>query len=202
MSLFVKICGLRDAAAVEAAVESGADALGFVFAQSPRRVDPRTAALLTRHVPATIARFAVTRHPDAEQLSAVFSDFSPDYLQTDAEDFASIRLPAGCRALPVYREGGAAPPPGQRILFEGADSGTGRAVDWGQARALAQRCELILAGGLDVDNVATAIAEVQPWGVDVSSGVEQQRGIKDPGKIRAFIARVRAQEKTGDQRRK
>lgn len=198
MSLFVKICGLRDAAAIEAAVASGADALGFVFAESPRRIAPRTAALLTRDVPATIARFAVTRHPDAEQLDAVFSEFLPDYLQTDAEDLAAIELPDGCRALPVYREGCAPPPAGQRILFEGAASGTGRPTDWAQARALAQRCELILAGGLDADNVAAAIAQVRPWGVDVSSGVERRRGIKDPERIRTFIARVRAQEMTGD----
>ena len=198
MSVFVKICGLRDSAAVAAAVEAGADGLGFVFAASPRRIEPRAAALLSRDVPATITRFAVTRHPDAEQLAAVFGEFAPDYLQTDAEDFASITLPPGCRALPVYREGRAQPPPGQRILFEGGDSGTGRTADWTQARAIARRCELILAGGLDVDNVAAAIAQVRPWGVDVSSGVEHRRGIKDPEKIRAFIARVRAQENTGD----
>jgi len=201
MSLFVKICGLRDAAAVEAAVAAGADALGFVFADSPRRIAPQRAALLTRDVPATIARFAVTRHPDAEQLGAVFGEFAPDYLQTDAEDFADITLPAGCRALPVYREGRAPPAAGQRILFEGRDSGTGRTADWVQARELAQQCELILAGGLSVDNVGAAIAAVRPWGVDVSSGVERSRGIKDPEKIRAFIARVRAQEMTGDKRR-
>ena len=195
MSVFVKICGLRDPEAIEAAVEAGADALGFVFAESPRRVEPRAAAALTRELPAGIARFAVTRHPDAAELQAVFGEFAPDYLQTDVEDFDSIELPPSCRAMPVYREGGTrSPPPGTRVLFEGGDSGTGRTADWQQARTLAQRCEVILAGGLDADNVAAALAQVRPWGVDVSSGVERRRGIKDPEKIRAFIARVRAQE--------
>jgi phosphoribosylanthranilate isomerase len=200
MSMFVKICGLRDAQAVAAAVESGADALGFVFADSPRRIDPAAAARLTRTLPRKILRFAVTRHPSAADLDILFGEFAPDYLQTDVADFASIELPANCRAMPVYREGGheRLPPAGSRILFEGSASGTGRTADWGQAHSLARHCELILAGGLNVDNVAAAIEQVRPWGVDVSSGVERERGVKDPQKIRAFIARVRAQENTRD----
>ena len=194
MSVFVKICGLRDAAAIDAAVDAGAAALGFVFAQSPRRIEPAQAARLSRDVPSDVLRIAVTRHPTDDELQAVFEDFIPDYLQTDAEDFQGITLPAGCRALPVYREGQLAhePQPGTRILFEGRNSGTGITADWDQARSLADRCELILAGGLNPDNVAEAIERVRPWGVDVSSGVERERGIKDPQKIRAFIARVRA----------
>jgi phosphoribosylanthranilate isomerase len=203
MSLFVKICGLRDAGAIAAAIDAGADALGFVFAESPRRIEPGEAARLTLDVPKTIARFAVTRHPSADDLERVFGDFAPDYLQTDVEDLASIELPEHCRPMPVYREGTnlTRPVAGARILFEGRDSGTGQTADWSQARALARECELILAGGLKVDNVAVAIEQVRPWGVDVSSGVERERGIKDPQKIRAFIARVRAQETTGDNRR-
>jgi phosphoribosylanthranilate isomerase len=201
MGLFVKICGLRDRVAVEAAVDAGADALGFVFADSPRRVTPLRAAELTRDVPRRIKRFAVTRHPRAEELDAVFATFAPDYLQSDVEDFAHITLPAKCIGLPVYREGAGIriqPADGARILFEGSDSGIGRTADWNEARRLAQRCEVILAGGLNIDNVATAIAQVHPWGVDVSSGVERQRGVKDPARIREFIARVRAQEMTVD----
>jgi phosphoribosylanthranilate isomerase len=125
--------------------------------------------------------------------------FAPDCLQTDAEDFATITLPPDCSAVPVYREGtGAQPDPDARILFEGGDSGTGRTADWHEARVLARRCRLILAGGLNPDNVAAAIEQVQPWGVDVSSGVERKRGIKDPERIKEFIARARAQEMTGD----
>ena len=203
MSMFVKICGLRDAESVAAAVDSGADALGFVFAHSPRRIEPSLAARLTRAVPDSVLRFAVTRHPSTAELETVFGEFAPDYLQTDVEDFDAIELPEHCCAMPVYREGRIRPipAPGARILFEGGDSGTGQTADWTQARNLAMTCELILAGGLNVDNVAAAIEQVRPWGVDVSSGVERERGIKDPQKIRAFIARVRAQENTGDNRR-
>lgn len=201
MSLFVKICGLSDVASVEAAVDAGADALGFVFAESPRRVPPALAAKLTREVPARVKRFAVTRHPRTEELEEVFRIFAPDYLQTDVEDLAAITLPANCTAMPVYREGTGAqakPAAGSRILFEGGDSGTGRTADWDEARDLTRTCEVILAGGLNVDNVAAAIEYVRPWGVDVSSGVEQARGVKDPKRIRDFIARVRAQENTVD----
>jgi len=109
-----------------------------------------------------------------------------------AEDLADIELPRGCFALPVYRDGRSPESPPARLLFEGTKSGSGRTADWDEARALASRTELILAGGLDTANVADAIRRVQPWGVDVSSGVEKRRGEKDPQMIHEFIARVRA----------
>ena len=195
MSVFIKICGLRDAAAIETAVDSGADAVGFVFAASPRRLAPRRAAELSHDLPQHLYKVAVTRHPNGAELREVFRDFRPDYLQTDAADFAQITLPEYCQPLPVFREGRAATPvPGSRFLFEGADSGTGQRADWDQARSLAADHELILAGGLNIDNIADAIEHVRPWGVDVSSGVERQRGTKDPELIREFIYRVRQQE--------
>jgi phosphoribosylanthranilate isomerase len=79
-------------------------------------------------------------------------------------------------------------------LFEGLTSGSGTVADWNEARELALGRELIQAGGLRPDNVADAISAVRPWGVDVSSGVEQSPGKKDPVKIREFVARVRAME--------
>jgi phosphoribosylanthranilate isomerase len=196
--VLVKICGLTTEAAVEAAVNAGADALGFVFAPSPREVTPERAAQLCRAVPRGVARVAVLRHPAREHWRRVLDVFAPDWLQTDAGDFAAMVLPAACRALPVYRSGGkpaaAELPP--RLLFEGAVSGSGRIADWDEAAELAAMAEVVLAGGLDVNNVAAAIERVRPWGVDVSSGVEQQRGIKDPRKIAEFVARARAHQET------
>ena len=194
--MFVKICGITSAEAVEAAVEAGADAVGFVFAPSPREVTPERAAELCASVPARVRRVAVMRHPAAALVRSVLDVFAPDWLQTDEADFASISLPPGCAALPVWRSGrgraaDAAPP---RFLFEGAVGGQGVRADWGEARELARGRELILAGGLDPDNVADAIRAVRPWGVDVSSGVEQPRGKKDPVRIREFVARARAME--------
>jgi phosphoribosylanthranilate isomerase len=194
--VFVKICGLTDAAAVRAAAAAGADAVGFVFAPSPREVTPETAAELCRELPAGIKRVAVLRHPERARWQRVLEVFAPDWLQTDAEDLAAIELPPACTGLPVYREGrlpsGAAMP--ARLLFEGAVSGSGRTADWDEARALAARTRLVLAGGLDAANVGEAIRRVRPWGVDVSSGVERRRGEKDPAMIEEFVARVRALE--------
>jgi phosphoribosylanthranilate isomerase len=194
--VFVKICGMNSAEAVAAAVEAGADALGFVFAPSPREVTPERAVELCAGLPAAVTRVAVLRHPSAAHWRRVVDVFAPDWLQTDAEDLAAIELPAGCAALPVFRDGGV-PPAGNRparLLFEGTVSGSGQTADWDEARGLARGSQLILAGGLDADNVAAAIRAVQPWGVDVSSGVERRRGEKDAGKIKAFVARVRALE--------
>jgi len=195
--VFVKICGLTTPDAVAAAVAAGADAVGFVFAESPRRVDVRTAAALSREVPDGVVRVAVMRQPSARDWAEVRDGFRPDWLQTDATDLATLALGAHCVALPVFRDTGPCeqsdwPTP---LLFEGGRSGSGLTADWGKAARIAERTDLILAGGLSPDNVAAAIAAVRPWGVDVSSGVESAPGRKDPDRIAAFIARARAAEK-------
>jgi phosphoribosylanthranilate isomerase len=193
--VLVKICGLATIDAVEAAVEAGADALGFVFARSPREVSPERAAELCAGVPAHVKRVAVMRHPAPALVRQVLEVLAPDWLQTDAADFAEIELPPSCSPLPVLRTGAHATDSAPaRVLFEGLTSGSGTVADWNEARELALGRELILAGGLRPDNVDDAIRAVRPWGVDVSSGVEQSPGKKDPVKIREFVARVRAME--------
>jgi phosphoribosylanthranilate isomerase len=194
--MFVKICGMNSPEAVEAAVAAGANALGFVFAESPRQVTPEQAKALCASVPTSVVRVAVMRHPHKEQWERVIEIFEPSWLQTDAEDFRWIKLPESCLALPVYRDSNAPADSDlpDRLLFEGTHSGSGRVADWDEASGLARVAEVILAGGLTVANVEEAIRFVQPWGVDVSSGVERARGEKDPDKIRAFVARVRAIE--------
>ncbi len=195
--MFVKICGLTTPAAVAAAVDGGADAVGFVFAESVRRTQPEIARSLCEPVPEDVVRVAVMRHPSAAEWQAVREVFEPDWLQTDVADLASLDLGDTCAALPVYRNAELVdeqqwPSP---LLFEGLSSGSGRTADWQRAAAIAARTELILAGGLNAANVADAIAAVRPWGVDVSSGVESSPGQKDPDKIAEFIARVRAAER-------
>jgi phosphoribosylanthranilate isomerase len=197
--MFVKICGITSAAAVDAAVLAGADAVGFVFAPSPREVAAERAAALCESLPRSIARVAVMRHPTPALWRHVWEVFAPDWLQSDAQDFATLDLPAACFALPVYRNGRVLPGSGNRparVLFEGAVSGSGLTADWDEARDFARATQLILAGGLDQDNVADAIRYVRPWGVDVSSGVEKRPGEKDPAKIKEFVARVRAVEES------
>jgi len=198
VAVFVKICGLTTQADVAAAVAAGANALGFVFAESPRRVTVDQAATLTREVPASIVRVAVMRHPTPAEWVEVESGFRPDWLQSDVADFEQLDCGTDLLRIPVYRDS-----PGldadqiareQRVLFEAASSGVGERADWALAARLATTTQLMLAGGLDPDNVAAAIRQVRPWGVDVSSGVESQRGVKDPNRIAAFVNAVRKLE--------
>lgn len=199
--MFVKICGLTSPEAVAAAVASGADALGFVFAESPRRVTPERARELTTGLPADIVRVAVMLHPDPDEWAAVRDVFAPDWLQTDADDFATLDVPDALGRLPVYRDRNSADyehasidwP--EHIVFEGARSGVGLRPDWNHAAQIARQTCMLLAGGLDADNVREAIIQVHPWGVDVSSGVESQPGVKDPAKIAAFIDAARQAER-------
>ncbi len=200
MSIWIKICGLTSTEAVEAAVQAGADAIGFVFAESPRKVSVRWARELTRDVPSRVGRVAVMRHPTQEAWAEVALGFEPDWLQTDAEDFANLEIGSEVRRLPVYRDKPDlkidAVVTQQHILFEGPVSGQAQQADWIRAKSLAGVTQLVLAGGLDARNVGDAIRQVRPWGVDVSSGVERSRGEKDPEKIAAFIGAVREMERS------
>jgi phosphoribosylanthranilate isomerase len=190
--LFVKICGLSTAAAVDAAVAAGADAVGFVFhAPSPRDLEPVRAAALARRLPPGVRSVAVTLRAGQADVDRILDSFRPDAWQCDAEELARLRLPAGIEALPVLRADDPVAPRTPRIVFDAAVSGRGLRADWHCAAAFAKARELVLAGGLDADNVAAAIASVRPFGVDVSSGVESAPGVKDAGRIRAFVAAAR-----------
>ena len=217
--LWIKICGLTTDAGVTAAVRAQVDAIGFVFAPSKRRVTPQRALELCRGIPASIARVAVFQHPQQALVDEVCAVLQPDFVQTDVEDLAALTLPPSVRVNPVIRApsvvptkvgtaagtvpneiptfvgmtGGTVPaarlPP--RIVYEGPVSGTGTTVDWAQAALLARRTKLILAGGLNPENVSEAIRIVNPYGVDVSSGVEASAGIKDPALIMRFVSAAR-----------
>ena len=105
MTLFVKICGLRKAEDVKAAVSAGADAVGFVFAESVRRVTPGEARKLTQYLPKRVRRVAVMRHPSQDEWQEVLDTFAPQVLQTDIDDFESLDVPASVERWPVIREG-------------------------------------------------------------------------------------------------
>ena len=101
MSLLVKICGMTDAEAVQAAVGAGADAVGFVFAESPRRVTPEQARSIATFVPEGVLRVAVMLHPDDDAWQEVLEVFGPDVLQTDARDFEALDVPAHVQRWPL-----------------------------------------------------------------------------------------------------
>ena len=200
MTLWIKICGMTTPEAVEASLNARVDAIGFVFAESIRQLTPVRAASLAAPVRGRVLCTAVTRHPTQPAIDEIIDVFKPDLLQTDAEDLPGLRLPPQLQLLPVFRrwQGDDAPMPGPlpaRLLFEGLASGAGMPCDWVGARHLARKSQLILAGGLNASNVAAAIAEVRPFGVDVSSGVEERPGIKSQAEIARFVSAVRTDRK-------
>ncbi len=191
--MFVKICGVTDEAGVAAA--SRADAVGFVFAPSPRRISPARAAELAALLPDDVLRVAVFAEVSQHELDAACAAFRPDLVQTDS---SGLTLPDGVGLLPVLHDGDgllselaalAVNAPNARVVLEGAAvGGQGVRADASRAaQASSLPLRIILAGGLSPANVATIIASTDPWGVDVSSGVESSRGVKDPDKIHQFI---------------
>ena len=194
MSLLIKVCGLRDPLAIAAAVDAGVNAVGFVFTESVRKIEPAAAAELADALPSTVRRVAVMRHPSVECWQEVLEVFRPQIAQTDAADFEYLDVPPSIETWPVFREGESLEALPSRFVYEGGKSGSGQTVDWNRAAEVARRGEMILAGGLKPENIAAAVKIVRPFGVDVSSGIESAPGVKDVNRIRAFIEAARAAE--------
>lgn len=197
----IKICGITRVADALHAVEQGATALGFVFwPRSPRFITPERAALIIAELPAEITTVGVfvDELPDLLQQAVSTSgvtavqlhgDEPPSYANGLTQPpFRSVNLETAASVCTTW-------PPGTTFLLDAADrerrGGTGVAVDWSHAAALARQWPIVLAGGLTPDNVATAISIVDPAGVDVSSGVEQAPGMKDSTKVTRFVANAR-----------
>jgi len=194
----VKICGLRRPPDVVAAVDAGADAVGFVFVPaSPRHLEPLAAEPLCRMVPAFVSRVGLFLDQDAEYVRSVLQQVPLNLLQfhgcEDAAFCGQFGLPY-IKAVNVDSEHSVATAEAAfhdaaGILVDshqpGGLGGTGKTVDW--SRISAGRMPLILAGGLTPANVRSAVRTVRPWGVDVSSGVETTPGIKDANAISRFI---------------
>jgi phosphoribosylanthranilate isomerase len=213
MRVRVKVCGLGRAADVDAAVEAGADAVGFVLSESPRRISLEEAARLAARLPPFVASVAVFRHPQPDEVRAAIAALRPHLVQAEpgpgleaarTTACAGVPVAAGAGLLPVLHDrpglleslppDGSGVPEGTVAVLLEADGRGGRGVapDWERAAALAGRVRLVLAGGLTPGNVAEAIRKVRPYAVDVSSGVESSPGVKDAALIRGFIAAVRA----------
>jgi phosphoribosylanthranilate isomerase len=198
----IKICGITRPADARAAAEAGADAIGLVFyPPSPRYLSAERAVEIRDALPPFVQTVALFVDPDAAQVAQVLGRVRPAMLQ-----FHGDESPAFCAQFGVPYVKACRVRAGVDLLeylraFSGAaawllDSfveeygGVGERFDWSLVPARRDR-PLILSGGLARDNVAEAIRRVRPWGVDVSSGVESAKGIKDAAKIAAFIAEVR-----------
>lgn len=192
----IKICGVRDLGIASACARAGVDAVGFVFATSPRRIAPVEARRIAADLPDEIERVAVFRLAPLDEVRRVLEAFPADRVQIEPE--RALLTAFGPRLLPVLHDDdsletrAADLDPDRPVVLEAAGRG-GRGVrpDWAHAAALARRRPVMLAGGLDPDNVAAAIRAVRPWGVDVSSGVERARGLKSVARIEAFVAAAR-----------
>jgi phosphoribosylanthranilate isomerase len=203
---WIKICGLRDALSVRQCVSLEVNAIGFVFAPSVRQVSLESALRLAEPARGRVQIVAVVREMTAE-LPRIIKEFDPDMLQIDyaeqavkawlSSEAAARGIDAPRALLPVMREGDQPPElwPSM-MLFEGQQSGVGQLADWTQAAAWARHGRLVLAGGLSSSNVGDAIRQVRPFGVDVSSAVERERGLKCPQLIEEFVMAVRSTSRT------
>jgi phosphoribosylanthranilate isomerase len=193
--MFVKVCGLSTPESVREAVEAGADAVGFVLTASPRVVSPAQVTQLVKAVPDGVAAVGVFRSEPAADAVAIARAAGLGWIQLHGErtpDDVKTAHDAGMKVIRAVTMGDApdafADWGEELLLIDAAVPGSGEAWDYGSVRAkgLAGR-QWLLAGGLDPANVAQAAGDAGAWGVDVSSGVEQSRGVKDLAKIRAFV---------------
>lgn len=189
--MWVKLCGLRTAADVDAALSAGADAVGFVLVDSPRQVDDVQAQALAARVAGRATTVGVFRRLDSAALArsrALGLDLAQGVLDGVAAEAGVLPVLADGPGLPDR----AAATPASRLLVDGPRFGSGETADWDRIGALARDRSVVLAGGLHADNVGAAIARVRPAGVDVSSGIESERGVKDPARMHAFVRAARA----------
>ncbi len=208
MALYIKICGVTSLADAQAAVAAGADALGFMFYRPSRRfIEPAAAGAIIGQLPDRVARVGVFVNAPEAEVRDVIATTGIDTLQFHGEE--PPEFCASFRPLRVWKAFRMADanslravrlhPDADALLLDshvsGSHGGTGHSFDWDLAIGAKQLGRpVILAGGLNPENVAAAVAHVRPFGVDVSSGVESAPGQKDHSKIEAFIRNARAAE--------
>jgi len=197
----IKICGLTRAEDVQAAVKAGADAVGFVFTASPRRISIERAQELCAYVPGGVLRVGLFMDQDRSEIERVTADVPLDILQfhgSETEQECSVFKLPWLKAVAmedtesVIRAEQDFPGASGLLLdshSKGKRGGSGKLFDWSLSRPVAK--PIWLAGGLTADNVKQAIHTVRPYAVDVSSGVEAEPGIKDSSRMKAFIKAVR-----------
>jgi phosphoribosylanthranilate isomerase len=197
--LFVKICGCTSEADTLLAVSLGASAVGFVFAPSPRQVTVQLAGDIAKRLPEHVLTVGIFRDEapqrvvEAVHAAALGAAQLHGHETAEETQWVRARVPivikafrAGERAISRFEEFGA-----DYLLMDGENPGSGQVFDWRLAEGVADHHRLILSGGLRPDNVADAVANLRPAGVDVASGVESSPGRKDPLLLRDFITRAR-----------
>jgi phosphoribosylanthranilate isomerase len=202
----IKICGIREAGDARVAAEAGADAIGLVFYEaSPRYLTPDSAARIAAALPPFVMAVGLFVNPAESEVRGVLDRVPLDLLQFHGDETAEfcerfarpyvrvVRMEAGTDLVEYAHRFSRA----RALLLDahvpGQAGGTGKTFDWADIpRNLP--IPVILSGGLTASNVGRAVREVRPWAVDVSSGVEASRGVKDPRKIVEFIRSVRRED--------
>jgi phosphoribosylanthranilate isomerase len=203
----IKICGITNLEDARAACEAGVDAIGLNFyPRSPRALSIKIAGNVRASIPSSVQVFGVFVNAKADEVAKIFRDAHLDALQLHGDESPATvaelaRIAPVFKALRVGPDFSAATlenyPGVSGFLFDTADArpgqygGTGRLADWGVAQQAARSHKVILAGGLNAENVAAAILQVRPYGVDVASGVEASPGAKDHVQVRAFVREAR-----------
>lgn len=206
----IKICGMTDEGALRVAAEAGADAVGFMFVpSSPRFIDPEAAFALATTLPAFVSTVGVFADPDPDEFAEIEQLCPTTLTQLHGQEDSKLVRTLGPDIIKAVRYDPATIAGTLRewdedenvgtILVDGSAGGEGTAFDWAALKPLAAGLTkpLILAGGLNPENVGEAIRALRPYGVDVSSGVESSRGVKDEGLIRAFCRAVQRADAAG-----
>ena len=198
--MFVKICGITNAQDALDAIELGADALGFLFAESPRKISASTASEIVKQLPANFLTIGVFRDQEAREVIDTVGEVGLLGAQMHGREsvaevaevsqhveWVAKSVIAGSQEALKADEFGTS-----MILVDSANPGTGTSYDLNLLQQIPKALRLILSGGLTVTNVGESIKVVSPWGVDVSSGVETSPGVKDRTKMRDFITNARS----------
>lgn len=197
--MFVKICGITNEDDALFAVAMGADAVGFVFAPSPRQIAAQQVYDITRRLPPEILTVGVFRDDHPSRVIDIVNRSGVRAAQLHGHETPADVAEVAAHVRWVIKAFAAGSVDARRadtfgtdiVLVDAASPGSGTMFDWSLADEVAEGPRLILAGGLTPDNVTAAVHQVQPWGVDVSSGVEKSPGRKDALKVKAFIERAR-----------
>ena len=204
MSLFIKLCGLSTPRDVEVAVEAGADAIGLVMTESPRQLSLSRAAKLRATIPPGVLAVAVFHSPSPSLVLSVRDEVGPDLFQATPDALGDLE---GALTLPVVVDGpgvesravSALDRGSARFLLDSAPKGgTGRPADWARLAGMSVLSRMVLAGGLRPGNVADVLRLLRPGGVDVSSGVEREPGVKDHDLMREFVQAARSVDVEGE----
>ena len=198
--MFVKVCGTTSEEDALLAVAMGADAVGFIFAPSPRQVSPAAVREIVGRLPREVVTVGVFRDEAPEQVVKIVNGIglkaaqlhgreTPAQVQWVVERVPLVinAFPAGSSAIRRAEEFGA-----QIVMLDAPSPGSGQVFDWNLVDGVPPGSRLLLAGGLTPENVADAVAQAKPWGVDVCTGVEAAPGQKDAVKLRAFVAAAKA----------